>query len=178
MVLYIKDIFVTKSVHKKLLFVIIYIIIITLFDAYSFGIIYQQKIQQENYQHPVWSWVFWESGKESGAEHVEVPRYRLIQKALEISGILVVLFYCGFPAALGLVISHYLLTYDFLFYLFLNELNNLKNFDNTFIPYWLMNWYQVGYFLLKPFNHLNFYLSGAAGLVIAIGSCFVNEKVK
>lgn len=171
-----------RSVYSKLLFVILYIAAITLFDAYSYGIIYQEKIQKGNYHHPVWSWVFrestpseQESGKESQSEHITVPRYRAIQKILEIGGILVVLFYCGLWPAIGLVISHYLLTYDLLFYLILNP-GFIKVMESSVNPYWLQNWYQIGFFIFNPFRSLYFYIFGFAGLTIALLSCFLPAK--
>jgi len=167
---------VANSSHKKLFFAAIYIIFITLFDVFSYGVIYQQKLQKENYRNPVLQWVFEE--KTTGEGLIEVPRYRVIQKTLEIAGILLIFIYCGLPAAIGLVISHYLLTYDFLYYVFLNEIHTVKNFDNTFITYWLVNWYQSGYFILKPFNHVYFYISGIAGIVIALLSGFIPVREK
>ena len=105
----------------KILFVLGYIIIITLFDSYSYGIIYQQKIKQEGYSNPVWSWVFQESGQEANGEHITVPHYRIIQKTIEITGALIVFYFCGFWCFIGLLISHYLLSYDLLFYIVLNQ---------------------------------------------------------
>src|SRR4030095_299105 len=171
-----------KSVTKKLLFVSIYIIFITLFDVYSYGVVYQQKIQKENYKSAVWEWIFKESvipvkGGNHSTVHIEVPRYRFIQKTLEIGGIILILFFCGLPAAIGLAASHYLLTYDFLYYFFLNQLHTLTSLDNTFTPYWLMNWYQSGYLLLQPFNHINFIVSGALGILAALMGCIVQIPV-
>jgi hypothetical protein len=109
-------------------------------------------------------------------EQVTVPRYRVIQKTLEISGILVILFICGLWPAAGLVVSHYLLTYDLLFYIVLNDTGGFRNFEQSTNPYWLQNWYQSGYFILKPFNSLYFYISGFAGLAAAFAFCFVRGK--
>jgi hypothetical protein len=155
----------------RILFVLGYIILITLFDSYSYGIIYQQKIKQENYTNPVWSWVFKESGQEANGEHVTVPYYRIIEKSIEIIGALIIFYYCGFWCFLGILISHYLLTYDLLFYLILNQTYLFHEFQYQNSPYWLQNWYQVGYFVLQPFNPMMFYIVGFLGVVIAMGMC-------
>ena len=162
-----------KSPSLKLLFVILYIVSISLFDTYCYGIIYQQKIQKENYKNPFWSWVFWESGHETGGEHVIVIRYRVIQKSLEITGIIIIFYFCGIWPAIGLVLSHYHLTYDLFFYIILNQTNSFENLEKALNPYWLQNWYQIGYFILKPFNTLNFYVSGIGGLLIPLIFCFL-----
>jgi len=157
---------IVRSPHIKMLIVLGYIIIITLFDVYCYGIIYQEKIKKENYHPPVWSWVFWESG----AEHV--MHYRIIQKTLELGGILLVLYFCGLWPAVGLVLSHYMLSYDMLFYLILNP-SFINELERTVNPYWLQNWYQIGYIILKPFNSLYFYVSGTTGLLIAVLFCYI-----
>ena len=161
-----------QSAYVKLVIVIGYIIVITLFDVYCYGIVYQEKIKKENYSHPVWSWVFMESGQESGTEHIAVTRYRVIQKSLEIGGIIVVLYFCGLWAAIGLVISHYLMTYDMLFYIVLGQTDFLRSLKDA---WWLTNWYQTGYFILKPFNSVYFYVSGITGLLTAVMSCFIKR---
>ena len=163
----------------KVLFILGYIILITLFDSYSYGIIYQQKIKKENYSNPVWSWVFQESkplplvkGEAEGVEHVTVPHYRIIQKTIEITGALIIFYFCGFWCFIGLLISHYLLAYDLLFYIVLNQINLFHEFQYSFAPYWLQNWYQVGYLVLRPFNPVVFWICGIGGMVIALLSCY------
>ena len=168
----------------RVLFVLSYIIIITLFDSYSYGIIYQQKIKQEGYTNPVWSWVFKESeplpldkGEVEGVkEHIIVPHYRIIQKSIEIIGALLIFYFCGFRCFLGILFSHYLLTYDMLFYIVLNQTYLFHEFQYQYTPYWLQNWYQVGYFALKPFNPVIFYICGISGIMISILMCFIRFK--
>jgi hypothetical protein len=151
-----------------MIFVLGYMVFITLFDVYSYGIVYQQKIKQENYSGGVWTWVFKESGKEYDTEHITVPRYRMIQKSIELIGLLIIIYYCGLWSAIGLALSHYLLSYDLLFYLILNQTYLFAEFQKYNSAYWLQNWYQAGYFVLNPFNPLIFYISGFAGIVIAL----------
>ena len=160
----------------KLVSILIYIIFITLIDVYSYGIIYQQKIKKENYSHPVWSWVFKESANESNGEHIVVTHYRVIQKSLEIIGALIIFYYCGFWSFLGILISHYLLSYDLLFYIVLNQTYLFNEFQFQYPPYWLQNWYQIGYFVLKPFNPLTFWICGFGGIVIALCSGIFHLK--
>lgn len=177
------DIYIVKfQKHKiqkpsfKVLFVLGYIIIITLFDSYSYGIIYQQKIKKENYSNPVWSWVFKESGSERVNEHITVPHYRIIQKTIEITGALIVFYFCGLWCFIGILISHYLLTYDLLFYIVLNQTYFFHEFQYQYTPYWLQNWYQAGYLVLKPFNPVIFCICGIGGIVIAIGTSFIKTR--
>jgi len=162
--------------NKKLLFVIAYIVFITLFDVYCYGIIYREKIQNENYNNTLWLWVFEESGSNSAGENPDVPRYRIIQKAVEISGIAIIFYFCGLWVAIGLLISHYLLSYDMLYYIILNQTHLFKTFEQGINTYWLTRPYQIGNFIFKPFNSLYFYISGFMGLAIATGFCFLPLK--
>src|SRR5512146_285790 len=102
------------SAKVKLIFVLSYIILITLFDSYFYGIVYQQKIKEEGYTNSVYSWVFQES-TQNGI--ISVPRYRVIQKTIEIADLIIILYYCEFWCAIGLLIAHYLLSFDLLFYI-------------------------------------------------------------
>ena len=167
-----------KIIDKRfrVIFVLSYIILITLFDIYSYGIIYQQKIKQDHYNNPIWSWIFKESGHEGNSEHITVPHYRIIQKSIELIGLIIIFYFCGFWSALGLLFSHYLLTYDLLFYLFLNQSYLFREFQYQYSPYWLQNWYQVGYFALQPFNLVAFYICGIGGIAIAIFLSLIKIK--
>lgn len=160
----------------RIIFVLCYIFLITLFDVYSYGIIYQQKIKQENYSSTVWSWIFQESGKESGTGHIQVTRYRIIQKSLEFIGLIIIFYYCGIWSALGILVSHYLMSYDLLFYLFLGQTNLFTEFQRYNSTFWLQNWYQSGYFILNPFNPVIFYISGFTGIMIAIVFSMIKIK--
>jgi hypothetical protein len=151
-------------------------VLITLFDVYSYGIIYQQKILKENYHSPLWSWVFEGKQSISNPDEIEVPRYRIIQKSLEVAGILIILYLCGMLPAAGLVLSHYLLAYDLLFYLVLDPAFIFDKLHNAVNPYWLQNWYQIGYFILKPYNGIYFFTSGVIGLLIVSFSCYLPLK--
>jgi hypothetical protein len=165
-----------SSPGAKLAVVTAYIAVITMFDVYFYGIVYQQEIKSGAGTNPLCRWVFVESGREAGDEHITVPRYRVIQKSLEISGLLLALYFCGWLAASGLILSHYLLTYDLLFYLILNPgfIGELQR--SGMEPYWLVNPYQIGYFILKPFNAVNFYISGFAGILIAVIFCVTGRR--
>ena len=166
---------ITKA---KLLFVLSYIVLITLFDSYCFGIIYQQKIKQEGCSNPVWTWVFKESGGELEGGIITVPRYRVIQKIIEISGLIVVFYFCGVWCTAGLLIAHYLLSFDLLFYILLNKTYLFAEFEKNNVTYWLRYSYQAGYFLLNPFNAVRFYVMGFAGIAIALTMCFISGSEK
>lgn len=166
------------NTRTRLIFVSVYIILITLFDAYGYGIVYQQKIKEENYTNQFWSWVFHETGRESATEHIQVPRYRIIQKSIEAVGIIIVLYFCGVWTAIGLLLSHYLMTYDLLFYLVLNKTYLFGEFQKYNSTYWLQNWYQSGYFILQPFNSVYFHISGIMGIVIPVAFCFIKLPKK
>ena len=163
----------TKSISVKLLFVVSYIILVTLFDSYSYGIIYQQKIKEEGYSNPVWSWVFHET-KEDGI--ISVPRYRVIQKVIEIAGLIIIFYYCGLWCTIGLLIAHYLLSFDLLFYLILNKTYLFAEFERFNDTYWLRYPYQAGYFWLQKFNPVVFYIMGFTGIVASLGSCLIGKR--
>ncbi len=166
----------TLTTKAKLLFVISYIILITLFDSYSYGIIYQQKIKHEGYNNPVWIWVFKESGGEYEGGIVTVPRYRVIQKIIEVAGLIIVFYFCGVWCTAGLLIAHYLLSFDLLFYIVLGQTDSFTFFEKNNLTYWLRYQYQAGYFLLNPFNAVRFYIMGFSGIVIALMMCFIKNK--
>ncbi len=167
-----------RKTKVKLIFVLFYIILITLFDSYSYGIIYQQKIKRERYNNPVWTWVFKESGGELEGGIVTVPRYRIIQKIIEISGLIIVFYFCGVWCTAGLLIAHYLLSFDLLFYILLGQTGSFDFFEKYNLTYWLRYQYQAGYFLLNPFNAVRFYIIGFTGIGIALVSCFIKGKRK
>ncbi len=166
----------TISTKAKLLSVISYIILITLFDSCSYGVIYQQKIKSEGYNNPVWIWVFEETGKEYEGGIVTVPRYRIIQKVIEIAGLIIVFCFCGVWCTAGLLIAHYLLSFDLLFYIVLGQTDSFIFFEKYNLTYWLRYQYQAGYFLLNPFNAARFYIMGFSGIAIAFLTCFIPRK--
>jgi len=170
------DIRKTITTKSKLFFVIGYIILITMFDSYSYGVIYQQKIKHEGYNNPVWTWVFKETGTEYEGGIISVPRYRIIQKIVEIGGLIVVFYFCGVWCTAGLLIAHYLLSFDLLFYIVLGQTGSFTFFEKYNLTYWLRYQYQAGYFLLNPFNAVRFYIMGLSGITIALMTCFIKNK--
>jgi len=161
------------SAKAKLIFVLSYIILITLFDSYSYGIIYQQKIKVEGYTNPVWTWVFHETTNNG---IISVPKYRIIQKAVEIGGIIIIFYFCGLWCSVGLLIAHYLLSFDLLFYLILNKTYMFAEFERLNNTYWLRYPYQAGYFLLQQFNPVVFYIMGFTGIALSVSSCFIGKR--
>lgn len=168
----------TLGTKGKLLFVICYIIFITLFDSYCYGIIYQQKIKRDNYNNTAWTWVFKESGTEYEGGIVTVPRYRIIQKVVEITGLVIVFYFCGMWCMAGLLIAHYLLSFDLLFYIVLAQTGSFAFFEKYNLTYWLRYQYQAGYYLLNPFNAVRFYIIGFSGIAIALMMCFVKSPLE
>lgn len=160
----------------KVIMVLSYIVFITLFDCYFYGIVYQQKMAENNrYKNGFYGWMFQEQkSPETGI--ITVPNYRIIQKTIEITGLLVILYFCGILPALGIVLAHYFMSFDLLFYLFLNQTDLFAEFERLNNTYWLQNRYQAGYFLLNPFNTIAFYASGLTGIALAISSCFIKVK--
>lgn len=167
-----------RSANIKLIFVTAYIVFITLFDVYCYGYIYQQKIQAENYKSTFWQWVFSESGSESGGEHIAVARYRAIQKSIEVAGLIIILYYCGLWAAIGILISHYLMAYDLLFYIILGQTGFFSVIEKGLDPWWLKYYYQAGYLIFNPFKTIYFYISGFAGIIIAGIMCYIPRQSK
>jgi hypothetical protein len=159
----------------KVIFVLAYIVLTTVFDSYSYGVIYQQKIKQEGYTNAVWSWLFHESNNNG---IISVPRYRIIQKIVEIGGLVLIFYYCGLWCTIGLLIAHYLLSFDLLFYIFLNKTYLFAEFEKNNVTYWLRYPYQAGYYLLQPFNAVRFYIIGFGGIIIALVFCFVPQRVR
>jgi hypothetical protein len=131
--------------------------------------------ENKQYKTQFTGWMF-EEHKTSQPGVTEVPNYRLIQKSIEIGGLLAVLYLCGIFPAIGIALSHFFMSYDLLFYLFLKQtavFSEYEKFNNT---YWLQNWYQAGYFLLNPFNTVVFYTLGFAGITLAVTLCFAKIK--
>jgi hypothetical protein len=164
------------STKGRVLLVFFYIVLITLFDSYTYGIIYQQKIKQEGYSNPVWNWVFEESGGGNEGGIVTVPRYRVIQKSIEITGLIIVFYFCGIWCEIGLITAHYFMSFDLLFYILLKQTYLFEEFEKYNSTYWLRYPYQAGYFILNPFKGIVFYVSGAAGLAASILFCLIKPK--
>ena len=156
--------------------VVAYILLGTLFDAYAYGIVYQKRIQQQGCTDPVWTWVFSESVSSTGI--VTVPRYRVIQKVVEISGWIAVAYYGGLWCAAGVLVAHYFVSFDLLFYVFLGQTHIFVAFEETNATYWLRHPYQAGYFLQDPFQGARFYALGLTGIASALGSCWVPQDCK
>jgi hypothetical protein len=71
-----------KRPQYKAAIVLSYIILITLFDSYFYGVVYQQKMAEDtHYKNSFTGWMFKEQkSPETGI--IEVPNYRMIQKSL------------------------------------------------------------------------------------------------
>lgn len=164
-----------RSTTYKLAFVLSYIIIVSLFDSYTYGIVYAQKMaNNHNYVNTFTTWLFEEQNPKSG--FFDVPNYRMLQKTLEIGGLLVVLYFCGVLPAFGLLLSHYFMSYDLLFFIILKTTYIFAEYEMYNSTYWLQNWYQAGYYLLNPFHRIMFYTSGIAGIALAITFSFARIK--
>jgi hypothetical protein len=120
--------------------------------------------------------VFKETGTEYEGGIISVPRYRIIQKIVEIGGLIVVFYFCGVWCTAGLLIAHYLLSFDLLFYIVLGQTGSFTFFEKYNFTYWLRYGYQAGYFLLNPFNAVRFYIMGLSGITIALMTCFIPGK--
>lgn len=168
-----------SSTKFKLAIVLFYIFIITVFDSYTYGVVYQQKMaNNKNYVNTFTVWLFNEQ-KTSSPGIFDVPNYRMLQKTLEIGGLLAVLYFCGYLPAIGIALSHYFMSYDLLFYIILKQTHVFRYYEMYNSTYWLQNWYQAGYYLLNPFDRIMFYTSGFAGIALAIIFCFAKvEKQK
>lgn len=167
-----------SSTEFKLAFVIFYILFVSLFDSYTYGIVYQQKMaNNHNYVNTFTVWLFNEQNS-STPGIIDVPNYRMLQKTIEIGGLLAVLYFCGSLPAIGIALSHYFMSYDLLFYIILGQTRVFPSYEIYNNTYWLRNWFQAGYFLLNPFDHIMFYTSGFAGLALAITFCFAKVKRK
>jgi len=153
-------------------------VLITLLDSYSYGIIYQRKIKLEGYSNPVWNWVFEESGGENEGGIVTVPRYRVIQKSIEFTGLLLVFYFCGGWCTIGLIIAHYFMSFDLLFYILLKQTYLFAEFEKHNSAYWLRYAYQAGYFILNPFKGLIFYVSGITGIIMSVLFCFLPARYR
>ena len=87
---------------------------------------------------------------------------------------IIVFYFCGVWCTVGLLIAHYLLSFDLLFYIVLGHTDSFTFFEKYNLTYWLRYQYQVGYFLLNPFNAVRFYVMGFAGIAIALTMCFIS----
>ncbi|RPI13471.1 MAG: hypothetical protein EHM58_18420 [Ignavibacteriae bacterium] len=164
--------------RQKLAFVLAYILLISLFDSYTYGIVYQQKMaNNQNYINKFTVWLF-EEQKSSSSHILDVPNYRMLQKTLEIGGLIAVFYFCGFLPAIGILLSHYFMSYDLLFYIILKQTQIFSVYEMYNNTYWLQNWFQAGYYFLNPFDRVMFYTSGFAGIALAITLCFVKVRKK
>lgn len=163
-----------KTQKYKVIIVLSYIILITLFDCYFYGIVYRQKMAEDIYcKNSFTGWLF-EEKKSDETGNIEVPNYRILQKIIEISGLLIIFYFCGIFPVIGIALSHYFMSYDLLFYLFLKQTDLFVEFEKFNNTYWLQNWFQSGYFLLNPFNTVSFYVSGFTGIMLAFIFCFIS----
>jgi hypothetical protein len=60
-----------------------------------------------------------------------------------------------------------------LFYIVLGQTGFVSTLKDA---YWLVSWYQAGYFFLQPFNAVYFYISGTAGLLTAGAFCCIKPR--
>jgi hypothetical protein len=104
----------------------------------------------------------------------EPIRYRIIQKLLEITFILISYFFGSAGEAAGLLLAHYFLTNEYGYYVLLSQLKFAKKYRGRVS--WLTHWYQSGYWMLKEYNYQTFRLSAIIGLLILIISNFIKTS--
>lgn len=172
------------------LFILIslYNFLIPYLDSFQYGFIYQFSIKKLNsynigiFNHSIfyklfnmfekqWKWIFQEKIDSDG--HTVVKRYRILQKIIEIiSGILLfylIIFVLGFVWYIGLisllciVMTYIFTTYEFEFYIMLNQLDSVKIYK---APHWLLRKYFILYYI-QPYSYKKFKTASKIGLCMS-----------
>lgn len=130
--------------------VILYIVIITLLDVWIYG---SHEKNPEKFK-----WLF-----------NPVIRYRILQKLWEIAGLGAIYLLFGIYPVMGLLIGHYCLLYDRLYYLFNRQEYLLFDYQERDVNvFWLRKIWNIGFFALRPFQVWKFNLVALIGFTIAI----------
>lgn len=152
---------------------IIYILVIVFLDTFLYGYCYEIKIKKLNtnpglYSASVFNTIY---------EFLKVPinwlfdktiRYRILQKIFEILGLFFVYISTdSFIPVIGLLIAHYFQTFDFLYYVIMNQLDVVETSYQH-----LLRWYGVGYILWFVnsgiFVPMSFFIFGGLGLIFSL----------
>lgn len=138
---------------------ILYILLITLHDCYFYGVLYEKRQSNFFLVRPLW-------------------HYRIYQKLVEIAG-LVFLFYLfeSWPQIIGLLLAHYFMTFDRLYYVFMRQEYLIKEYEtHIHAPFWLSYPWQFGFVMWKlnpgakgnNYSAMTFTGSALLGLAVAL----------
>lgn len=170
---------------ENLIYNLLYYFLLVLNDSLFYGVFKEHFIQGSNYGRGIfhskfWDWLYLKFHKQIFWLMNELPQpqkifiikidcnYRwLLQKPLEIGLAILIFYLSGFNwyLLLGVIISHYFLSYDFTYCIVLNQ-TYLLHQPNQWKPLWLMYPFQIGYWLFKNYNFKKYMWSAIIGFIL------------
>ena len=150
---------------------IIYFLALVLLDSFLWGYCYEQKMLKLNTNKGFFNLKVFDSISNlikpiTSFLFSKVIIYRIFQKILEISGLVAIYFLTGsFTPIVGLILAHYFMSFDFGYYVVLNQFGLLKESHAH-----LIKWYTLGGLVFKTdsetFNTKLFVIFGLMGILI------------
>lgn len=152
---------------------IIYFLVLVLLDSFLWGFCYEQKMLKLNTNKGLFNGKVFDSISNlikpiTDFLFSKVIIYRVFQKVLEISGLIGIYFLTNsFLPIIGLLLAHYLMSYDLGYYAVLNQFSLLKTSHTH-----LIKWYTLGGIVFKTdakaFNTKLFIIFGIMGIALIL----------
>lgn len=152
---------------------IIYFLVLVLLDSFLWGFCYEQKMLKLNTNKGLFNGKVFDSISNiikpiTDFLFSKVIIYRIFQKVLEISGLIGIYFLTNsFLPIVGLLLAHYLMSYDLGYYVVLNQFGLLKTSHTH-----LIKWYTLGGIVFKTdakaFNTKLFVIFGLMGIALIL----------
>ncbi len=152
---------------------ILYILVILFLDTFLYGYCYEIKIQRLGtnsglYSAPIFNTIYEFLQAPINWLFSNVVNYRVFQKLIEISGLVLVYISTGSVVpVIGLLVAHYFQTFDFLYYVVMDQLNLVQTSYQH-----LLRWYGVGYVLWfinsGVFVPMSFFVFGGLGFIFSL----------
>lgn len=162
----------------------IYLILATLLNGFLFGYIYQIKILKYKcnpgvFVIPAFDWIYsvspafwrWFFRPKLVSNFFllgnQPVKYRLFQFVLFLCACAAAYTHDGWISVAAVALSHYLLTYDFLTYVWLEQLDEAKNLPVAPAMY---DNFKIGRLLFKPYSYKKFLFCSLLGLTMVLFS--------
>ena len=149
--------------------------LLVVLDALMYGYIYEHMILNRDYGLGIfrWSgwrfvwwvkWDWWEWLFEGSFG--KVPRYRILQKVIEISGLAAVWYFGSWVQVIGILWAFYFMANELGYYVLLGQMwLPRENYIGKEVP-WMRNWFQSGCWLFqKEYSYLKFLVSAFIGVI-------------
>ena len=149
---------------------LIYFFAIVLLDSFLYGYCYEIKLRgfelsRGLFKFSIFDWIFGLIKTPVAWLFDDIRRYRVFQKLVELSGLIIIFVNFGWMPLIGLLLAHYLQSFDLGYYVVLDQVDLIHtSYDH------LIKWYTFGgvlwYINSHAYNPIQFVVSGILGFIL------------